>query len=42
MFFFLIVLWDKSPKAMMGDYMQRHPKNWKGSWGPGEYVWDLP
>jgi len=28
-------------KPKKGDYMQRHPKNWRGSWGPGEYIWDL-
>ena len=24
-----------------GEYVQRHPKHWKSSRGPGEYVWDL-
>lgn len=28
-------------KLKQGDYMQRHPKNWKSSQRPGDYVWDL-
>ena len=28
-------------KPKKGDYMQRHPQNWKSSHHPGEYVWDL-
>lgn len=28
-------------KLKKGDYMQRHPKHWKSSRCPGEYVWNL-